>query len=36
VSFEPPIISEPSTEYCKENIENLCESGCKYNGTIFD
>jgi hypothetical protein len=29
------MISEPSTEYCKENIEKLCDCGCKYNGIIF-
>jgi hypothetical protein len=35
VSFEPQIISEPSKENCKENIEKLFDVGCKFNGTIF-
>jgi hypothetical protein len=35
VSFEPQIISEASTEYCKENMEKLLEVGRKFNGIIF-
>ncbi len=29
------MISEPSTENCKENIEKLFICGCKRNGVIL-